>query len=157
MTDAIQLLAFDLDDRQYALRLAQVGHVIRAVDATPLPHAPACVLGVIDCNGTLVPLLNIRRRLGFADRGIRVEDEFIIGRTGTRTIALQVDKVRGVLERPSAEMVQGKEILSKIEHIEGILQLEGGMIFIHDLDRFFSLDDAQMLDLAMAERSNNGN
>jgi len=48
---------FALDGQRYALALHQVQRVIRVVAITPLPQAPAIVLGVIDLGGVVIPSL----------------------------------------------------------------------------------------------------
>ena len=58
MSDIAQLVVFRLDERRYALPLAVVERVVRAVDVTPLPKAPPMVLGVIDVHGRVLPVLN---------------------------------------------------------------------------------------------------
>ena len=62
--DATQrpLVVFSLDDQRYALPLARVHRCIRVVAITPLPEAPAIVLGIIDLGGAVIPVINIRRR-----------------------------------------------------------------------------------------------
>ncbi|WP_414648922.1 chemotaxis protein CheW [Collimonas sp.] len=51
---------FFLDGRRCAPPLAAVTRIIYAADATPLPNAPAVVLGAIDLLGGVIPVLNIR-------------------------------------------------------------------------------------------------
>src|SRR5688572_3877945 len=63
MTARIQLLAFRIESRSYALRLSHVQRVIRSVDVTPVPETPSCVLGIIDVHGEILPVLNFRRRI----------------------------------------------------------------------------------------------
>lgn len=62
------LVVFRLDERRYALPLSVVERVIRAVEVTPLPKAPPIVLGAIDVQGRVVPVLNVRRRFLMPDR-----------------------------------------------------------------------------------------
>jgi purine-binding chemotaxis protein CheW len=56
------LVVFGLDDQRYALALACVQRSIRVVAITPLPGAPAIVLGVIDLGGVVIPVIDIRGR-----------------------------------------------------------------------------------------------
>jgi purine-binding chemotaxis protein CheW len=152
----VQLLIFCLDDRLYALRLSQVNRVIRAVDATPLPQAPEIVLGAIDLQGQIVPLLNIRKRFGIDDREIGVEDQFIIAATSQRTVALAVDNVKEVVERPAEQIIATQKILGQLDQMEGVIQLDDGLTVIHDLERFLSLDEQRVLEEALAMGSGNG-
>jgi purine-binding chemotaxis protein CheW len=150
MNRQTRLLVFRLNDRLCALYLEQVLQVVHAVDATPLPQAPDIVLGAIDLHGEVVPLLNIRRRFGFPDRDVRVDDQFIIAKTTNRVVALAVDEVREIVERTADRIIPAENIVGRLEHVDGVIQLEDGMALIHDLDKFLSLTERHELEHALA-------
>lgn len=153
MSKSVQLLVFCIGDQYCGLYLAQVDRVIRAVDITPLPEAPDVVLGVIDLHGILVPLMNVRKRFGFADRPISVDDHFIIARCDERTMGLAVDTVKGIVERSPEAIIPPEKILHKWQPIEGVIQLEDGLVLIRDLDQFLSLDEDRVLEQALTAES----
>lgn len=139
------LVVFTLDEQRYALRLAAVERVVRAVEVTRLPKAPEIVLGMINVQGRIIPVINVRKRFHLPERGIELSDQFIIARISRRTVALVVDAVNDVVPCPEAQVVAAEKILPGLEHVEGVLKIPDGMIFVHDLDRFLSLDEAQAL------------
>ena len=70
MAQPVQIVVFALDDRRIALPLAAVERVVRAVEVTPLPKAPAVVLGAVNVQGNLVPVFHLRRRFRMPEREI---------------------------------------------------------------------------------------
>lgn len=56
------MVGLTLDGQRYALSLAQVERVIRAVEITPLPQAPEIITGVINVRGRVIPVVDIRKR-----------------------------------------------------------------------------------------------
>jgi purine-binding chemotaxis protein CheW len=156
MSGNVQLLAFRLDERRYGLHLSQVQRAVRAVDATPLPRAPQIVSGVINLHGKVIPLLNLRRRLGFPEKEIGPDDQFIIARTSRRSVALVVDATIGVIEHPAEDIIAAGKILGRLEQIEGVVRLADGLLLIHDLDRFLSLDEERELEAAVSGTANHG-
>lgn len=146
---AFQLVVFALDEARYALRLATVERVVRAVEVTPLPKAPEIVLGMINAQGRIVPVFNVRKRFSLPEREVGLSDQFIIARTARRTVALVVDAVHEVVPCPATQVVASERILPGLEHVAGVLKLPDGMIFVHDLDRFLSVDEEQALEAAM--------
>jgi len=150
MNQPTKLLVFRLNDRLCALYLEQMLQVVHAVDVTPLPQAPEIVMGAIDLHGKVVPLLNIRRRFGFADRGVSADDQFIIAEATNRIVALAVDEVRGIVERAADQIVPAEDIAGALEHVDSIIQLEDGLALIHDLGKFLSLEERRELENAMA-------
>lgn len=149
MKEATQLVVFGLDEQRYALRLAAVERIVRAVEVTPLPKAPQIVLGVIDIQGRVIPVVDVRKRFRLPEREVELGDQFIIAHTGRRTVALVVDAVSGVVECSAGEVRPAEEILPGMEYIEGVVRLRDGMALIHDLDRFLSLNEENALEQAI--------
>ena len=155
MSEIAQLVVFRLDERRYTLPLTVVERVVRAVDVTPLPMAPAIVLGGINVQGRVLPVLNVRRRFLMPDREIGPGDWFLLAHTARHTVVLVVDELEGMVERPQAEIVPSTQIVPGLEPFPGVLRLDDGLVLIHDLERFLSLDEAHALDEAMDVESEN--
>jgi purine-binding chemotaxis protein CheW len=153
LSDITQLLVFCLDDRLYALPLTVAERVIRAVEVTPLPNAPAIVLGAINVHGRVLPVLNVRRRFVMPEREISPADWFLLAHAARRTVVLVVDESQGVVERPHSEIVRSTQIVPRLEQFPGVVRLDDGLVLIHDLERFLSLDESRTLDGAMDEAS----
>ena len=123
---------------------------MRAVEITPLPKAPESVAGVLDFQGSVVPVFALRRRFGLPDREPRLDDQLILARTARRRVALVVDSVGGVVECAPGEMVRTETVLPGTAYVEGVMKSPDGLILIHDLDTFLSLDEERAIEVAMA-------
>ena len=143
---------FTLDEQQYALRLSSVERVISAAEVTPLPKAPDIVLGIINLQGRVIPVMNIRKRFRLPEREMELSDQLIIATTSRRTVALVVDAVDSVIELSNQEMIPPEEILPDTEYVEGIIKLEDGLVLIHNLDKFLSLEEDKELDAALKKK-----
>lgn len=139
-----------LDDMRVALPLPCVERVVRAVYLTLLPDAPEIVLGVVNVQGRVIPAVNMRRRFRLPDREIALTDQLVIAHTGQRSVALMADAVSGIFEYAESDISGAETILPGLEYIDGIVKLSDGLILIHNLDRFLSLDEAESLDRAIA-------
>ena len=153
MKESVQLVVFTLDEQRYGLRLSAVERVVRAVEVTPLPSAPEIVLGVINLAGRVVPVMNVRQRFGLPEKESDLSDQFIIARIAMRTVALLVDSVSALVEASAEDVVHAAKILPQINYVDGVAKLEDGMILIHDLDKFLSLEEARLLDEVMQAES----
>jgi purine-binding chemotaxis protein CheW len=147
--DTMQLVVFLLDGRRYALALPVVERIVRAVAVTPLPQAPPIVLGVIDVAGHIIPVLDVRQRLRLPQRPVGPDDQFAIVRAARRRVALVVDAAQGVAATPAYAVVRSADITPGLEYLRGVVQLQDGLVLIHDLDQFLSLDEAHTLDTAL--------
>jgi purine-binding chemotaxis protein CheW len=144
-----------LDERSFCLYLSQVEKVISACEVTPLPGAPEIVLGVINLHGNVIPVVNVRKRFRLADKEIDLSDRLIMARTKTREVALLVDIVGEVIKSFAEKITPAAKIWPSTEFVAGIVKLDGGLILIHDLDSFLSLEEEKILDSAMTEYRGN--
>jgi purine-binding chemotaxis protein CheW len=144
------IVVFTLDEPRYALPLSVVDCVVRAMEITPLPKAPEIVLGAINAQGRVIPVVDVRKRFRLAPREMNMDDRFIITRTSLRVVALVVDAVEGVRELAGREIVRANEALPFAEYLHGVAKTEQGLVLIYDLDRFLSLDEGHRLDVVLS-------
>lgn len=149
MTSQIRLVLLTVDGQTYALHLEAVDRVLHMAEVTPLPGAPHVVEGVINIQGEVVPIVSIRRRLSLAERSVGAGDCLVVARARARRLAIIAETVVGVVEHPVDAVVSAGDLAQGIQHIEGVLKTSDGLVLIHDLDRFFSAEEEQSLDLAL--------
>ena len=145
-----QLVVFDLDKQRYALRLSAVERIVMVAEITPLLKAPQIVLGVLNVQGRIIPVIDIRKRFNLPARETLLSDHMIIATPGARTVALVADAVSGVIERGDEEITLPDKIVPGLEYVEGVVKLEDGLILIHNLETFLSLEEENSLQHAMA-------
>jgi purine-binding chemotaxis protein CheW len=144
-----QYVVFTLDAQRYTLPLARVEKVVPAAYITPLPQAPAIILGVINVQGHIIPVVNLRKRFRLPERELELTDQFLVGKTQRRTVALVVDTVLSVTDFPEHEVMSGTQILPGLGSIAGVIKTTDDVLLIHDLDLCLSLDEEQALDEAL--------
>lgn len=149
MRNPDSLMVFTLDDRRYALPLPAAERVVCMVAITPLPKAPDIVLGVVNIQGRVIPVINMRRRFNLPEREIALTDQLVIAHTAQRPVALVADAVLDIIAYPAQSMIAAEDVLPNIEYVEGVVKLADGLILIHDLDKFLSLEEEDLLDHAL--------
>jgi purine-binding chemotaxis protein CheW len=144
-----KLVTFSLDDRKFALHVSAVQRIIRVVEVTPLPEAPEIVVGIINMQGRVIPVFDIRMRFHLPAREVQLNDQLIIASTAKRTVALIIDSVDDVIEIPEEKIIAAEQILPELPYVEGVVKTEGGMVLIHDLEKFLSFPEEKALDEAL--------
>ena len=140
-----QLVVFTMDGQRYAVPLSVVDRVVRMVEITPVPQIPEIVLGVINAQGRIIPVVDIRKRFCLPARAPHLSDQLLIARTSKRAVALVVDAVSEVVTLSSKEVVLGETVIAHLDYVTGAVKRPDGLILIHDLDRFLSLEEEQGL------------
>lgn len=151
VTDAVMvdLLLFRLDTNLFALRLGQVVRVAAMVAIAPLPEAPPVVAGIIDVGGAMLPVLDVRPRLGVVPHPPRLTDALVLVRTSNRDVCIWVDQVLGTHTQPADRLVPTEQVVPGPSMFDAVTTLPDGPIFIHDIDRFLSLAEEQNLEAAL--------
>jgi len=151
MSTPSRFVVFTLDEQRYALPLSSVNRVVAAVYVTPLPKAPDIVRGVINVQGQVIPVVDIRTRFRLPEREMALSDQIIIAHTAQRPVALIADATEGVLEFSDERIVPPEAVLPEMEYVGGVVRLDEDLLLIHDLDRFLSLQENKKLDAAMSK------
>ena len=149
MNDTTQLVTFTLDNCKFALPLPQVERIVHVVEITPLPKAPEAVIGVVNVQGRIIPVVDIRKRFRLPKREMNLNDKIILSQTSKRSVGIMVDSVVNVIEYAKQEVIIPEKILSGIGYVEGVVKLEDGLTLIHNIDSFLSLEEEKTLDDAM--------
>lgn len=147
----LSLLIFLLGSARFGLKTGDVQEIVRAVAIAPLPKAPAIVEGVINIRGRIVPVLDIRSRFGLAPKPLHPDQHFIIAQAGARLVALRVDRAAELLSVSADAIELPGQSTPGVEYVAGIARLPDGLVVIHDLDAFLSLDEGWAVDAAMAD------
>lgn len=147
MNAASHFLVFWLDQQRFGLPVAAVDRVLRAVEVTPIPAAPDCVLGVIDVQGQVLAVIDLRRRCGLPPKDLDLDDQLVLVRTARRTLVLPVDAT-AVMQCVATAQVPAGNILPGLDSIAGLARDEQGLILIHDPDALLPWADDQALETA---------
>ena len=95
--DKIELLTFLLADQTYALDIAMVREIREWRDATPLPHAPDHMKGVINLRGTVLPVMDLQIRVGLPQRAQSRRRVVIVVHFDECAVGLLVDAVSDII------------------------------------------------------------
>src|ERR1700730_11208746 len=96
------LLVFKLGQQQFALPVNQVSTVVPRATLTPLPGAPAELIGLLRLRGALCPVIDIRSRLRLPTAVPHIGAPMVVGRTATFGVGLLVERIVGLVVVPAA-------------------------------------------------------
>ncbi len=100
----VQLCTFRIGGEDYAIDIMRVREIIHPLPITPVPRAPAFVEGVVRLRGEVIPVLDVRKRLGVEARPPTRKSRFLIVNVAGRRIGLVVDEVCEVLRLPRSDI-----------------------------------------------------
>ena len=131
-----ELIAFRLGAQEFCLDIMSVRDIRGWTPTTPLPHAPACMKGVINLRGAVLPVVDLAARLGFAAAEPSARHVIIVAQVGSQTIGLLVDAVSDILtvEQGSIQPTPGVASELARSFMKGVIAMEGRMLSLIELD-----------------------
>ncbi len=100
----VQLCTFRIGGEDYAVDIMRVREIIHPLPITPVPRAPASVEGVVRLRGEVIPVLDVRKRLGLPASAPTRRTRFLVVNVARRRIGLVVDEVCEVIRVPREEI-----------------------------------------------------
>lgn len=136
----LQLVVFRLDREEYAVPIDEVREVVRVTDVTRVPHAPQHIRGVMNLRGRILPIVEIRSRLGLSPAELTPASRVIVVDVLGRTLGLLVDAV-GQVSRVGERQVAAPpdEVRTAgAEAVIGVARLGQRLLILLDLPRALS-------------------
>lgn len=142
-----QYLTFKLDQELFAVDISKVREVLELTTMTKVPRTPDFMRGVINLRGNVLPVIDMRLKLGLSMTEKTVDTCVVIAEVmvdGERTVlGALVDSVQEVIDLDAAHVAPPPHMGSRIDTsvIRGMGKRDDQFIMILDLDRVFTGDD----------------
>lgn len=140
MADVVQYVNFVLSNEKYAINIMSVEEILRKIEITPVPNAPAFIEGIINIRGKVVPVVDLKKKLNIGisndDNNVRI----IITNLKNKRVGFLVDAVDAVvrIERDLIEHAPALSVNVDSDYITGVAKTENGMVILLDINKIFS-------------------
>lgn len=134
-----QYVIFSLGEEHYGISITAVREIVDRPDITSVPDAPPHMVGVINLRGQVVPVVDLRARLGIADPG--AGRRLIIMELGSATVGGIVDGVEAV-QSIDDEVVQPASTVAGLPHeyMQGVARLSDRLVMLLDSERLLATE-----------------
>jgi purine-binding chemotaxis protein CheW len=141
-----KFLTFALGNEEYGVPVLKVREIIKVMDITQVPQVPPHVLGVINLRGKVIPVIDLRRKFGFAATEHTERTCIIVVDVDLATVRVMmgivVDSVSEVLNVSDSEMEETPDFGGRTttDYILGLAKVKGAVKILLDLDRVLGSD-----------------
>jgi len=135
MLQELQFVAYRIGAQPFAIEIHRLTEVLGYTSITPLPGAPAFVEGMIDRRGDLVPVIDLRKRMGSQEIHNEMQTRILIVRMLQRKIGLIVDSADEVYTVP-VENIKAPPEGSKF--VQAVVKQENLWMIVLDLERLLT-------------------
>ena len=143
----IQAVVFTIEGKTLGVDILKVQEILRMVEITPFPRMPDFALGAINLRGRIVPVINLRRKLGLPDRPPGPKTCNLLVRSGEQIIGFLVDDVSEVVDIPAAVLQspdQGPAWM-RSELFSGFGKLPGRLLVLLNPEKLLSPQEESLL------------
>jgi purine-binding chemotaxis protein CheW len=153
-----KLVTFRLGDDHFAADIFSVERVLRYTAPTSVPDMPEYIEGVIDYQGRVVPIVNLRRRFEMEHLEVRNETRILILHSDGEWIGVVVDAVTAVTPFDPATVAPPPRLFRGLagEYLKGIVRMSERLVIFLDVERLLSSTERIALDRAGMEALANG-
>jgi purine-binding chemotaxis protein CheW len=129
-TQTRQYITFIANGQEYASDIMAIREIRGWTDTTPLPHVPDYVRGVINLRGNVLPVMDLRARLGQGMTEATAKHVIIVIHDGNRTTGMLVDAVSDIITLSSSDLQPPPDVMEEGNDsgIEGIAIIDGKMV-----------------------------
>ncbi len=145
-----QLVVFDLANEHYGVDIAAVESIIKMQAITVVPRAPAFVEGVTNLRGSVLPVIDLRKRFGLAHSHDNAECLIVVVEMSGAAVGLVVDGVSEVLSVTPDEIEPPSPIVTTVDSafIRGIAKADERLVILLDLGKVLSQSERASLQRA---------
>ncbi len=133
---SLEFLSVRVSHEIYGINIMDIKEIIKPRETTEIPRAPLFISGVISLRGTILPVIDLRVRLGLESSLPVGMERIIVVRIGSAVSGLLVDEVLQVVQVPAASIEEAPVVLDGVDRdfVRGLGRAGGRLMIILNLD-----------------------
>jgi len=139
--DFQELLCFKVGTEEYAVNIMEIREIIKPRGVTEVPRVPGFVKGILSLRGIIIPVFNMRKRLGHAVAQNSGGERIIVVNKGEEFCGILVDEVIQVAKLATAAIEPPPALLEGIDRdfVNGIGRYGGHMLILLNLEKILDM------------------
>ncbi|HTY37420.1 MAG TPA: chemotaxis protein CheW [Bacteroidota bacterium] len=148
--ELLQLVSFKIGGEEFGVDILRVQEINRMMDVTKIPNAPSFVDGVINLRGKVIPVIDLRSRLGMERKERDTNTRIVVIEVHRRIVGFVVDSVSEVLRIPRSVTEPPPSIAGGVneDYITAVGKLEDRLLILLDLERILRPDESEPFEQA---------
>jgi purine-binding chemotaxis protein CheW len=138
----LEFLCFRVSDEIYGINIMDIKEIIKPREVTEVPRAPLFVSGVLSLRGTIIPIIDMRIRLGLAREEPTGKERIVVIKNNNSFSGLLVDEVIQVVQVPLDDVEEAPAILDGIDRdfISGLGRSDGRLLILLNLENIADIN-----------------
>ncbi|UCD84439.1 MAG: chemotaxis protein CheW [Deltaproteobacteria bacterium] len=140
--EPLEILCFMLANEEYAVDIMEIKEVIKVPEITEVPRVPEFVLGIISLRGTIIPVFDLRKRLGLKTKEMSRATKIIIASDNGKNLGMVVDKVTQVARISGKKLEPPPPVIGGVEaeYIQGLGRFRERLLILLNLQKVLGFE-----------------
>lgn len=141
----VQWVTFRLDNEKYGIKVMQVQEVLRMTEIAPVPGAPHYVIGIINLRGSVVTVIDTRKRFGLLEAEANDETRIVIVEAENNVVGILVDSVAEVVDLKMSDVETAPNVGNdeSSKYIQGVSSRDDELLILVDVNKLLSDEEWQ--------------
>jgi len=147
MLEEQQLVVFELANESYGVDIGAVNTIIRMQEVTAVPRSPDFVEGVINLRGSIIPVIDLRKRFALSEGEITKASRIVVVEAAGVLIGMVVDAVTETLRLSQDVIEPPSPIVTSVDsqYVRGVGKLENRLVILLDVDKVLTCKETDVL------------
>jgi purine-binding chemotaxis protein CheW len=152
-----QIVTFRLGEELFAADIFSVERVLRYTAPTPVPNVPEWIEGVIDYQGRVVPVINLRRRFEMPKAPVASDGRILVLTVDDEWVAATVDGVLDVSALDPSRLAPPPPLFKGLaaSYVRGVVRRGERLVVFLDVPNLFATEERIVLDRPSEEPARN--
>lgn len=147
MMSSKKIVVFKVDQENFAADIMQVERILSYTEPTKVPESPSFVKGVIKYQESILPVIDLKKRLNLSQTEIKDDPKIIVVKHNEKSIGIIVDVVSEVIDISSDNIEVAPEIVQGVSnrYMTGMVKLDGRIIILLDTQKILTNEEINQL------------
>lgn len=132
-----RVVVFTLENEDFGIDIYSIRTLVKPQDIFPVPHMPDYLIGLTNLRGEIVPVIDLRSRLGLPELEYSENTRFVVAEKRNEPICLVVDNVNGIEYFPPGDLEEPSNVISSVDttYLHAIGKSDQDLVLLLDLDQ----------------------
>jgi len=156
-TDTHQFLTFALGQEEYGVEILKIQEIKGFSAITPLPNAPAYVRGVLNLRGTIVPIIDLRKKFGMPEEAYTKFTVIVVVQVQGKIMGFIVDAVSDVLTVTGGDIQPTPDLHGQVDtsFLNGLAKAGEKLVILLDIDKVLTAGETAAASQAAVDAARN--
>ncbi len=135
--DLMKIVIFRINEEDYGVDVSLVNSIERMTDVTRVPNVNDYIIGVMNLRGSVIPLIDLRKRFGLPLEAYNEDTRIIVLSVGEIEVGIVVDSCSDVTDIKRSEIEPPPTVVGGIEstYIQGVTKMDRRLIILLDMEK----------------------